>query len=335
MRVELLALALLFIIPAAYGQLPEGNIKPPSLPSGNETLLILHLFDDNGPVGDIHARLTLAQNGESLETLKYVPEDGNLNLRVQPGWWSVNILIDDIGTPGKDYTYDTAIRAPASEQIYLIPTGSLKGTVMRNHDAVPNAQVLLYCSGEEDVRIVTTDIAGNFIEDWLPIGQCTIVATKDNKRGERSVTLSQGSLANATVTLDQGVISETNWSIISLAVLTLIILGISGKKLNDINRKRQEKQTSRMNDIINTLSHKERTVIEFLIEHNNKSTQATIKNNTGIPKTSLIRLFDSLERKHLITITRIGKMKKITLTGWFLGKSANRPKNKENKPKNG
>ena len=68
-----------------------------------------------------------------------------------------------------------------------------------------------------------------------------------------------------------------------------------------------------------TLKDRERKVVEFLLENENKSTQSKIRYETTIPKTSLIRIFESLENKNIIKIERVGKLKKIELTEWFLG----------------
>lgn len=76
----------------------------------------------------------------------------------------------------------------------------------------------------------------------------------------------------------------------------------------------------RARDIMKTLNDKEQKVANFLIQSGNKSTQAAIRNETGVPKTTLVRVFQALEAKKVIKIETIGKLKKIELTDWFLGK---------------
>lgn len=76
----------------------------------------------------------------------------------------------------------------------------------------------------------------------------------------------------------------------------------------------------RARDIMKTLNDKEQTVVNLLVKSENKSTQATIRNETGIPKTTLARIFQSLESKKVLKVETIGKLKKVELTGWFLGK---------------
>lgn len=76
----------------------------------------------------------------------------------------------------------------------------------------------------------------------------------------------------------------------------------------------------RARDIMKTLNEREIKIVEFIMSNDNKSTQAGIRNATGIPKTSLSRTFLSLESKKVIKIETVGKLKKIELTDWFMGK---------------
>jgi uncharacterized membrane protein len=94
------------------------------------------------------------------------------------------------------------------------------------------------------------------------------------------------------------------------------------KEEQRVEEKKEEKEelNPRARDIMKTLNEREQQVVQFLLQHENASTQATLRNNTGIPKTTLVRVFQSLESKKIIFIEKIGKMKKIVITPWFLGK---------------
>ena len=75
---------------------------------------------------------------------------------------------------------------------------------------------------------------------------------------------------------------------------------------------------ARADDILKTLSENEKSVVKFLLENNAFGTQARIKNSIGMPKTSLSRILRMLERKRVVEIERIGKLKKVKLTSWFM-----------------
>jgi len=73
-------------------------------------------------------------------------------------------------------------------------------------------------------------------------------------------------------------------------------------------------------DIMNTLNDKEKYIVDYLLKNNNTSTQSNLRYSLGIPKTTLVRIFQNLEVKKIIHLEKVGKFCKITLTDWFLGK---------------
>ncbi len=76
----------------------------------------------------------------------------------------------------------------------------------------------------------------------------------------------------------------------------------------------------RARDILKTLNERESAIATFLLDSGHETTQAKIRNTLGIPKTSLVRLFRTLEEKRVLHVDCIGNLKKIKLTDWFLGK---------------
>ncbi len=72
--------------------------------------------------------------------------------------------------------------------------------------------------------------------------------------------------------------------------------------------------------ILQTLSEKEKMIVEYLISCDGTSSAATIRHACHIPRTSLLRIISGLERKKLVSVEKMGKMVKVTLTSLFLGK---------------
>lgn len=70
-------------------------------------------------------------------------------------------------------------------------------------------------------------------------------------------------------------------------------------------------------DILKTLGENECKIINLLCESGGHSTQAKIKNTLFIPKTTLARLFKSLEKKNIVEIKKSGRLKRVELTKWF------------------
>ncbi len=107
---------------------------------------------------------------------------------------------------------------------------------------------------------------------------------------------------------------------------------VSAKKLKEsskssnvfvepLNHKTEASSDSKVSEaILKTLNSKEKAIVEFLLSNSNKASQAQIRHNTSIPRTSLTRVLQSLEAKKIINIERQGKMVKVELTDFFLGK---------------
>lgn len=78
--------------------------------------------------------------------------------------------------------------------------------------------------------------------------------------------------------------------------------------------------TSEMAAVMETLTGRERAVLEALIAHSGKMVQADIRYETRIPKSSLTGILLSLERRKLVTKKEMGRTNVIELSEWFLSK---------------
>jgi len=87
-----------------------------------------------------------------------------------------------------------------------------------------------------------------------------------------------------------------------------------------VDKQTSENANPRARDILKTLSERESAIATFILDSGHETTQAKIRNSLGMPKTSLARLLRTLEEKKVLHVDRIGNIKKIKLTDWFLGK---------------
>jgi len=72
--------------------------------------------------------------------------------------------------------------------------------------------------------------------------------------------------------------------------------------------------TAEMVAVMDTLTERERSVLEALIKHEGKMTQADIRYETGIPKSSLTGIIVSLERRNIVTKKEWGRTNVIELS---------------------
>ena len=82
------------------------------------------------------------------------------------------------------------------------------------------------------------------------------------------------------------------------------------------------KITGGMSAVMETLNSRERAVLTVLIEHKGLMTQADIRYETRIPKSSLTGIILSLERRKLITKKEEGRTNVIALSEWFLSSAS-------------
>jgi len=277
--------------------------------------------------------------------LKYVGNDGLVQLRLYKGVYDITLKVDKIETNGRDYfiKFDQNVDNKVTRTVYLFSAGSVIGNIYdKKENAIKGAQIKFRCSKDYgDTGNIISDDFGSFSSYWLPIGSCRICAVHGSNVGCSDIEIKKGELNDIDITLSNGVISGANFGVIIIIVVVILFVVFIGinyinkkKKKSDIKEKPkiEEKKevrkedikdkglSSRTRDIIQTLKEKEINVVNLLIENNNKSTQAKIRYATGIPKTSLARILLALELKKIIKIERIGKLKKVELTSWFLGK---------------
>ena len=74
-----------------------------------------------------------------------------------------------------------------------------------------------------------------------------------------------------------------------------------------------------MTAVMETLTGRERSVLEALINHQGKMTQAEIRYETGIPKSSLTGIIISLERRNIVTKREWGRTNVIELSERLTG----------------
>jgi len=325
-------------------------IAPPKLPEEDTELYSVEfeLYDYNTktPIKEIHATVELEKEGEKFKTIKYINEQGVLKLQLEAGQYSITLKVDELSTAGKDYYIieEKSVNSDVSGQLFLFPVASVHGAVYdKKQQAVPGASIKFSCSGSYgELAEFNSDNYGSFSNDWLPIGVCRIYAMSGASTGFAEINAEQGQLYDVSVNLDQKVKSgNLGYTLVFIVGIVAVIYYVFYFRKGNVKVKEPGKTdgsregdlrvlsakkfkmaadglTRRQKDVLKTLGEKERDIIKFLVQSGNKSTQAYIKNELGIPKTSLSRLLDNLSNKNVISIEKVGKMKKVKLTGWFL-----------------
>ena len=244
--------------------------------------------------------------------------------------------------------------------LYLIPVGGIQGKVFGSDGDVVTSGELTFDCTPRGVDINYPDEItplGTFEAPLATPGECTVTARSEKEIGAGVVIVEQGKTANVEIHLKQPFTTTGNFfALIGVVLLLFIVATVlffrmkerwkhevkhemkaevkkevaeHAKEIAKEEAAKEEKKEAaeeselnpRARDIMKTLNDKEKTIVEFILKQSDlQASQAQCRNNTGIPKTSLARIFQSLESKNVVAVTKIGNMKKVKITDWFMGK---------------
>ncbi|MBN2111618.1 hypothetical protein JW707_00815 [Candidatus Woesearchaeota archaeon] len=271
------------------------------------------------------------------ETLsQHVGLNESLNLEMDEGIHTITLKIDTPSTSGKDFFKKQSIDVEGAlkDEVFLFPVGSLRGMVKDVFDnVVGSADLRFECTNEIGADMPEkTNKYGSFSVDYMPSGSCKIFANYGDAVGFTEVNVVQGNITDIEILLDRTIlkISKSDYGIQGAVVLLFLIVVIllavryrkkkkPKKEIHKIIVHKHETKHDRAKDILSTLNRKEKGIVEYLMGKGEVN-QSKIRHNTGIPRTSLSRILVSLEHKKVIHIKKVGKLVKVKLTDWFLGK---------------
>ncbi len=270
-------------------------------------------------------------------------------ITLPPGTYQTEAILDSFNTPTADY-YGAALFTFNNTQTIeynVYPIGYVQGTVLDSKgNLIPSANLQFHCLSTIAINYPEkTDNTGFFSVPNIPIGACTLIASRNNDVGEVNILVRQGQSTSVQIKLEQKVTTTPLSILLFSALIPLIIIllliwliisykrnksstpnKISSSTHQDLTSQQKEESTdetsfsTQTRTLLETLNENEKKITLFLLENNNESSQSKIRHGTKIARTSLTRILQSLERKKLVQIEKDGKIVTIRLTGIFLGK---------------
>ncbi|MCK4492205.1 MAG: hypothetical protein KAU03_06250, partial [Candidatus Altiarchaeales archaeon] len=305
---------------------------PPKLPTeGIKAELILVIMNmEQDVISNTHILLEIEnpEEGRKENTLRYSDGEGRISLNLNPGSWQINAKIDDFSTPGKDYIsnrLEIHLWNSTTRDLFMLPVGSLRGNVYNElGERIVGAKVKVDCARDWGDKDTVSDDFGSFSLDYVPVGSCEVSALSDNKVGVSRINITRGELKTINIILGQEVKSgfDLTTPLIALFLITAVVVFLyfsKGKKPRVIEKETRIELTGRMEDIIQTLTDREKSIVNLLIESDGKLTQAEARHFLGIPKATISRDVNSLKRKRIVETIKIGRNRDIRLSRWFLG----------------
>jgi DNA-binding MarR family transcriptional regulator len=267
-------------------------------------------------------------------TTAVFPDCGSIDVELEEGDTSIEIIADNPSTPGIDYLSCVDV-SDLSNVVYMPQTATLKGIVKDKLDNVVKKAALKFDCARTCLGLpIDTDEFGSFSVTVIGTGHCKVYANYKDAMGYVSLDLEKGDLQDIEIELDKTVldIPEKNsylwFAGIAIVVFILLVLLFKFRpkkrskrqKVQPEEKKEEKRNSNRSNDILHTLNKKEKQIVEFLMSNNNQTHQSKIRHELSIPRTSLARLVESLQRKKIVSVQKEGKAVRIRLTEWFLGK---------------
>ena len=234
--------------------------------------------------------------------------------------------LDSSNTQATDY-WGTMTINTNKVNFLVYPTGYLKGKVLDiNGNLVPYAELLIDCYSTTIYDYNrNADNIGFFTITNVPVGSCSMIASKNGLVGNAEFEVNKGEVVSIEIILGESVAKKSNlavWIIVILLIVLTILISIRFilQRKPKTEAKTEEKQSKQTLALMKTLSEKERKAVDFLLEKDNKVSQAKIRHATRIPRTSLTRVLQNLEKKKIVEIEKEGKMVSVRLTDFFLDK---------------
>ncbi len=312
--------------------------------------LHVDLFVQDGSSLDgfaVHYRL-LSSSGFVINGSSVLLNDSFLIKDVEEGDYFLFVEVDDSLSVASDFygSFPVSIVGESFASGFVFPTGSLSLSIFDSKSKpVKGALLKVECLKKYGVQgYFKSDEFGSLSLNQLPVSSCMVYSALGNEVKKQSVNISRGGLANVEFLFEEYDSSNSSFSVllfffIVVLVFVVFVLGLyffKGKKYfvlfnsnffkgvdeSDVSFKKIV--SSSKDDILVALSDSERKVVVFLLnEKKNFSggdffvNQAKIIYGVGVPKTTLVRLLSSLEKKNILEVEKIGKAKRVRFTDWF------------------
>lgn len=323
--------------------------QPPGLPASGHDI-IFHIKDaDTGKLITQKPIIIIFSKGnDQTRSVQIIDSEGTVKSNIETGEYKVLAEINEQDSPGSDLfgMADVNISDDMNLTIYMMPVGSVSGIVLSDNRTIDNSKIMLRCPSSyydmgEFYKFVKTDEFGSFTLKYVPAGNCEIFSSSDSKSGSVKFTIKEGELKIVEIDLMlpktesqpmfatmQILMIISAFLLVGIVVYKKYFLGIGRhrieitpkreKKISTASSQPEMKVTKKMAGILQTLNENERNIVKFLIQNNGKGRQNRIYHALLIPKVTLSRAIFSLENKNIIKSVRLGKVKELELTKWFI-----------------
>ena len=307
-------------------------IKPPPFSANYEWV-----FDISTPQGSIPQDSLLyveyaGTDGKKGSTY-VVSKDGGATLYTEEVAVSAYLLYDDAATPAPDAEWSGSLETAQPILVRLAPIAEIAGTALSS-DGKPSAGAIveLRCPGGFE-RNATASETGGFAFTRVPAAKCMLSSAHNGESSKGEFELQQGELYVAQLRLGKEIPLYV-W----LGLIAALIAGAwaafgrkkqvppEGKKgkAGRTAKPAPSIPTKRQSDLLATLDPKEKRIVEYVMHYSPAAVKvAKLRRELLIPKTSLTRTLQALERKQFLKLDMVGARQYVKLHEFFRTAEAN------------
>ena len=290
---------------------------PPAFGSENEIELQMYLPEGPLPSDSLVFARYEGTNGKRYGAILVPKADGIAALYAYSPPKNLELTFDDPATPSVDGQWSGELAGGVRQGIAVVPIGDLTGTFLDEQGAaVVGADVALACPNGYSATTVSGN-AGEFLFSRATAGECTISASAEGKTASEKATITRGQIKGVTLRVKEDYLAYAAGGLLLLVLLAVGAATIFyGKKGGDEGKgsrkgspgaKPQNLPTQRQADLLSTLDGKERNIVMYVMHHAPSAVKiGKVRKELLMPKTSLTRSLQALERKQFLKIEKIG-----------------------------
>ena len=320
------------------------DLQPPGF--GNNAWLFKMSMQANPLPSDSLVLLNYTTlGGQNFMTYLVTRENGSLAFYTPFEIESITFTYDDKRTPSDDGTWSEPIREKWGREqntsqtpqipIELEPIGEVAGTLSNAFGApVGGALVEIDCTGGFSAN-TTTSPAGTFAFPRARAGECLVAADANGLSAKNDFSLTAGEFKVLDLQLKKPEAPLALWAGAAIAAVIAAFLlyqrlkpsatahGSETRQPKHVSTKAPAPQSAmpskRQSDLLATLDAKEKRIVEFVMHYHPGSVRVSkLRRELLIPKTSLTRTLQALERKQFLKIEKIGTRMFARLHDFFM-----------------
>ncbi len=317
----------------AFAAFANADALPPLAPDSVQSFVLI--VNDYGSPFASRELTVITGSAQATDGLRlFTNPKGYLTLDLLNQSGSIGLESDLPASPGLDWAAVFQFM-PSSmpSSVRLVPVGTLQVEVLDSDDRkIPGATLVFDCLRDGTAietlnqvdAFVTHPVTGEVLVRRMPVGSCRIHASKYGRVGDATVEVVQGSFDAVRIRIDRQL--ETVFPYLPLGLLALVTAtaGVAfyykrKKPSVSLAPKARSKSMHRpgpSHPALLALNERERSVVELLLGSAKPLRQGMLNRKLLIPKTSLSRTLDSLQKRGVIQISEQGSHRYISPADW-------------------